>query len=435
MAIISNVQAWAEPDESVRIVDEAERVGRAARLPGCVAFVLTNKAWAYFWLGRTAEALSLAEEVLRDCQDRDDLWIGLNARINTSIIETYCGRPSRALQEAEILVRQSTELSSPTFACWGERHRAEAYAYLGDARAPSAMARSQELAESVDDVFNLACTSTCAGLLQVSLGRDEDGYELVQAGVSQLEALGFARMCVRDRATMAEVALRRGDLDLARSHLMAAAWRLPRAAGPEGVPILRAEARLARAEASFQRAHGLGCDGLESAASSGQRLRALDMLELVAITAGDLGHHAEAARLLGSAEAQRELTGYKRWAPAVDELAPVLDTIESCLGQDAFDQALSEGRALSLEQAVAYALPRTGQPHPGRDGLGQPYAGRAPGGLARRRGPDQCRNCRPAVRLHGDSKEPSHPRVRQARGRQPEPARSSGQSTTRYERT
>ena len=84
-------------------------------------------------------------------------------------------------------------------------------------------------------------------------------------------------------------------------------------------------------------------------------MRAVDLLELAAITFADLGHHAEAARLLGSAEAQRELTRYNRWAPARDELAPVLDAIESGLGQNVFDRALSEGRALSLEQAAAYA--------------------------------------------------------------------------------
>ena len=84
-------------------------------------------------------------------------------------------------------------------------------------------------------------------------------------------------------------------------------------------------------------------------------MRAVDLLELAAITAADLGHHAEAARLLGAAEAQRDLTGYNRWAPARDELAPVLDAIESCIGHDAFYRALSAGRALSLEQAAAYA--------------------------------------------------------------------------------
>ena len=141
----------------------------------------------------------------------------------------------------------------------------------------------------------------------------------------------------------------------ARQHLEAAAWHLPRKPDPEGVPVLRAEARLARAEGCPQRAHGLACDGLEAAAGAGQRLWAIDLLELVAITSADLGRHAGAARLLGAAEAQRALTGYARWAPARDELAPVLAEVESALGPAAFGRAMTEGRQLSLQEAVAYA--------------------------------------------------------------------------------
>ena len=44
-------------------------------------------------------------------------------------------------------------------------------------------------------------------------------------------------------------------------------------------------------------------------------LWALDLLELVAATCADLGHHAEAARLLGAAEGQRDLIGYIRPVP------------------------------------------------------------------------------------------------------------------------
>ena len=79
------------------------------------------------------------------------------------------------------------------------------------------------------------------------------------------------------------------------------------------------------------------------------------MLELVAITSADLGRHGEAARLLGAAESQREATGYARWTPARDELAPALVAVQTAVGQGAFEQAMSEGRALSLEEAVGYA--------------------------------------------------------------------------------
>ncbi len=160
---------------------------------------------------------------------------------------------------------------------------------------------------------------------------------------------------MNNRAVLAEVALRRGDLNGARSHLDACTWRLPRKPDPEGVPVLRAEARLARADGSWSRAHGLACDGLEEAAGAGHLVWAIDLLELVAITGSDLGRPALAARLVGAAEAQREGAGYRRWAPARDELAPVLTAVQAALGQEAFDQAISEGRALTFPEAVAYA--------------------------------------------------------------------------------
>ena len=82
----------------------------------------------------------------------------------------------------------------------------------------------------------------------------------------------------------------------------------------------------------------------------------IDLLELTAITVADLGQEVEAARLLGAAEHQREITKYVRWAPARDELAPVLINIEEACGKDEFERALSEGRSLKREEAVAYAL-------------------------------------------------------------------------------
>ena len=355
LQITENTQAWSQPEATLRTSEETLQTAQRAGLPWQDMAALVDKAWAYFWLGCVDEARSLVAEARRQSRDRDDLWAQVMCRVSSSVLETYCGRPAMALEEAGILVRHCTELGSPTFACWGERHRAEAYIYLGDNRARDALATARALAESVDDAFNLACADTTEGLLQVSIGGDDLGYPLIEAGISKLEAFGFARMCVRDRAVLAEVALRRGDLGTARSHLEASAWRLPRIADPEGVPILRAEARYARAQGSSRRAHGLACDGLEAAASSGQRLWAIDLLELVAIAASDLSHHGEAARLLGAAEAQRTLTGYALWAPARDELEPALHEIESTLGPDAFERTLAEGRALSLQDAVAYA--------------------------------------------------------------------------------
>ena len=72
----------------------------------------------------------------------------------------------------------------------------------------------------------------------------------------------------------------------------------------------------------------------------------------------DLGKHVEAARLLGAAERQRELTGYVRPAQEEADLAPVLRGVAATLGGDggstpAWKAELPGSRSPSLTQPVA----------------------------------------------------------------------------------
>jgi DNA-binding CsgD family transcriptional regulator len=154
---------------------------------------------------------------------------------------------------------------------------------------------------------------------------------------------------------LAEVAIRRGDLPTARRHIDASSWKLSRGAEPAGAPIFRAEARLARAMDQPGRAHALACDGLAAAFEGGHVLFVIDLLELVALICVDLARHAEAARLLGAAERQREITGYAVKVRRRDELGPALDGASAALGRGLFERTMSEGRAITLEEAVAYA--------------------------------------------------------------------------------
>jgi hypothetical protein len=101
---------------------------------------------------------------------------------------------------------------------------------------------------------------------------------------------------------------------------------------------------LARAQGEPGRAHALACIGLAAASEGGHVLRAIELLELVAITCSDLGDHAEAAQLLGASERQRDLTGYVRPAPTRDELARVSTGLQGALGQGAFRRAVLQGR-------------------------------------------------------------------------------------------
>ena len=195
-------------------------------------------------------------------------------------------------------------------------------------------------------MFHMANYESCQGRIWLSLGREE-GYEILQSGNAKQESFGSLAMCVNNRAVLAEAAIRRGDLLRARQHLDASSWRLPREVEPAGVPTVRAEARLARAQSQAQRARGLACAGLEAALRGGAVLWVIDLLELTAITSADLGRHPEAARLLRTAEHGRDTTGYVRSVPASVELAPTLADLQAAMGPKAYEEARAAGGALS----------------------------------------------------------------------------------------
>lgn len=351
-AAFSNV--FAKPDEGQRIAEEAARLAQATGQHNMLVKSLTSEAWAFWGLGRPQAAFPLAEKAVELAQEFDLPWEEAWARLVLSEAARWTGRLERSLAEAQVALGLSAKIPS-LFAFYGEGFCGAAYMYLGDSRASEALARACREAEATGHWAHAAAFGCEYGHLLIRLGQQDEGYELIEAGTVKLEAIGRARTCVDSRAILAEVAVKRGDMTTARLHLELAANQVPDMTEPAAVPVLRAKARLARAEGELHRAHGLACDGLGAALSGGHLPRAIDLLELVAVTVADLGQVDEAARLLGAAERQRELTKYARSAPARDELGPVLTKIEEARGKESFEQALSEGRALSLEEAVAYA--------------------------------------------------------------------------------
>ena len=66
--------------------------------------------------------------------------------------------------------------------------------------------------------------------------------------------------------------------------------------------------------------------------------------------------YGKAARLFGAVEALRETHGtreHERWRAVFDAEA---NEVHAVLGDTAFETAWAEGRAMTLDQAVAYAL-------------------------------------------------------------------------------
>jgi DNA-binding CsgD family transcriptional regulator len=83
-------------------------------------------------------------------------------------------------------------------------------------------------------------------------------------------------------------------------------------------------------------------------------------LEGLACVAGSNGEALRAARLFGAAEALMEATGF--WIPPKEcaMLEPYRASVRSRLGEAGWDEALAEGRTMSMEAAIEYALSEEG---------------------------------------------------------------------------
>jgi DNA-binding CsgD family transcriptional regulator len=102
-------------------------------------------------------------------------------------------------------------------------------------------------------------------------------------------------------------------------------------------------------------------DALACATELGAHLGVPEMLECLAVLAGDSASHREAARLLGAARTVRQCTGeirFKAWDAGYEASVAAL---RDAMGDSDFESACAEGAALSTEEAIAYARRGRGQ--------------------------------------------------------------------------
>jgi DNA-binding CsgD family transcriptional regulator len=94
---------------------------------------------------------------------------------------------------------------------------------------------------------------------------------------------------------------------------------------------------------------------LEKATAVRARVVIPDILELLAQLPAGADGHAEAARLLGAADALRASINIVRFKVLDPGHAACVSALRDALGDEAFDQAWADGSALSIDEATAYA--------------------------------------------------------------------------------
>jgi predicted ATPase/DNA-binding SARP family transcriptional activator/DNA-binding CsgD family transcriptional regulator len=112
----------------------------------------------------------------------------------------------------------------------------------------------------------------------------------------------------------------------------------------------------ALAEGDSGRVRVLVEEGLGLLRKAGDRQHFADCLEIMAGSAGAEGMARKAARLWGAAGARREEIGIPLQPENRTVLEPHLSAARSALGEAAWQTALAEGRAMSPERSIEYAL-------------------------------------------------------------------------------
>jgi hypothetical protein len=121
--------------------------------------------------------------------------------------------------------------------------------------------------------------------------------------------------------------------------------------------------QVARREGKWEEARARYTEALRSARASERGSRSVAVMarfvDGLGVLAQETGDWLGAARLLGAAEALRSQGSDDRPSFEREDSAVALAGVRAALGEDTFTAAWAEGQAMSLEQAVEYALPET----------------------------------------------------------------------------
>jgi predicted ATPase len=218
---------------------------------------------------------------------------------------------------------------------------------------------SMEIYRSLGDEMGFYYASGTAGLIAVGQGRYEEGLALMEESGERRLEMGDKWPAANMFGFSASVALRMGDRARAR-RLAERSLSLGREIGArEAVSVaLSTLASIARVEGDHERARRLLGEGLLFSSEVGDGTNVayyLGGLASIAVSEDDL---ERAARLWGAAEAILEEIEVIAYPHAADRSFndQQLATAQAKLDERKWEEAWEEGRTMTIEEAVGYAL-------------------------------------------------------------------------------
>ena len=247
------------------------------------------------------------------------------------------------------------------------------------AAARGSLAESLALYRALGDGWGTAEALLAAGFV----ARVEEEYDsaraLLEEALARSRAVGHRFMTAAALHHLGILAAdARGDAATARSFLEESLAGY-RALGFQRfiALVLRSLGDVALTEGEYGRARRLLRESLTTTVGAGDRLGFGGALGALAHLAAEEGRAERAVRVAGAAARERERRGARPWPVEERRREGWLSAARGTLGDEVFQRAWAEGRAMDREQVVAYAL------EDAPDAAPQPREGAAAGGRGR----------------------------------------------------
>ncbi|HEV2440543.1 MAG TPA: tetratricopeptide repeat protein [bacterium] len=253
-------------------------------------------------------------------------------------------------------------------------------------------ARANELGEEglalcrrLDDKPNMALTLIWLGISAIRAPNLERATALFRECVEVASGSGDTWTAALATAQAGIVARHQGDCDRAIAlHKESLAVTRQLGDGFTTVYNLRNLGHDTLQLGDYARAEGYFLEGLTLSVQAGyhQPWVTVECVEGMAQVAFEQGRHERAARLFGAANRLFEIIGHRRSTLDQSALDGRIASARRSLGEATFDKAWADGQAMTLEQAVQYAVEpgereqRVGRGQSGKEPHGDPLTAR-----------------------------------------------------------
>ena len=225
-------------------------------------------------------------------------------------------------------------------------------------RAKELFEESLKLSRNANDEFGIADGLLGLGNSLDSLGERGRAKELFEEGIVLCRKLGYVPTLARHLFSLGISLLFEGDYERGAALNEEAATLLREHGYKGGLEfVLDNLGWAALLQGDHERAKTSYEENLALCKELGDKTGVADSLEGLACVAGTDGEAERAAKLFGVADVLREALGYKH-SPEEDAWRETYRaTARSLLGEASWEEALAQGHAMGLEEAIEYALP------------------------------------------------------------------------------